>query len=117
MDETLARAAVDVSGRPFLFFDGQLSGSPLLYTPRGNNDAPPCYFQTDVVEDFFQGFTGAAGCALHLDILRGRSDHHKIEAMFKAAARALRSACEIDERAGDVIPSTKGTLDVSGVVV
>jgi imidazoleglycerol-phosphate dehydratase len=119
MDETLARAAADISGRPFLFFDGQLSGSPLISTPRSGpglrtaaaGENPPAHdFQTDVVEDFWQGFVSAAGCNLHLEILRGRSDHHKIEALFKAAGRALRAACEIDERGRDSIPSTKGLL-------
>jgi imidazoleglycerol-phosphate dehydratase len=106
MDECLARAAVDFSGRPYLFFDGQLSAAPLISTAEnGVYD-----FQTDVIEDFWQGFTSAAGCNLHLEIIRGRSDHHKIEALFKAAARAFRSACEYDERARDIIPSTKGAL-------
>jgi imidazoleglycerol-phosphate dehydratase len=118
MDETLARAAVDISGRPFLFFDGQLSGTPLVALPGGENEF---HFQADTVEDFWQGFTGAAGCNLHLEILRGRSDHHKIEAMFKAAARSLRVACEIDEHAKDTVPSTKGSLpglsDSPGVLV
>jgi imidazoleglycerol-phosphate dehydratase len=106
MDECLARAAVDISGRPFLFFDGQLSGAPLISTPDGTSYD----FQTDVIEDFWQGFVNSAGCNLHLEILRGRSDHHKIEAMFKAAAKSMRRACEIDERAKDSIPSTKGSL-------
>ncbi|GHU80802.1 imidazoleglycerol-phosphate dehydratase [Spirochaetia bacterium] len=111
MDETLARAAADVSGRPFLVFEARLSGVPLVSAPTGGgaNDGASS-FQTDTVEDFWQGFTTAAGITLHLDILRGRSDHHKIEALFKAAARALREAVEIDPRASDVIPSTKGTL-------
>jgi len=116
MDETLARAAVDLSGRPFLFFEGQLSGSPLISTEGGKE----YNFQTDVIEDFWQGFVSAAGCNLHLEILRGRSDHHKIEAIFKAAARSMRCACEIDERAKDLIPSTKGSLfgiDTPGVLV
>ncbi|MDR2784109.1 MAG: imidazoleglycerol-phosphate dehydratase HisB [Treponema sp.] len=103
MDETLARAAVDVSGRAFLSFNAELSGTPLV--------SGAFSFQTDVVEDFWQGFTIAAGLALHLDILRGRSDHHKIEALFKASARALRDAVEIDARVRDAIPSTKGILD------
>ena len=102
MDETLARAAVDLSGRPFLFFDGRLSGAPLVGDSRS--------FQADAVEDFWHGFVCAAGCTLHLEVVRGRSDHHKIEAMFKAAARSLRTACGIDGRAGDLVPSTKGTL-------
>ncbi len=108
MDETLARAAVDIGGRSFLFFDGQLGAAPLIAA--SDNTDKPFQFQTDTIEDFWQGFVGAAGCNLHLEIIRGRSDHHKIEAMFKAAARSLRLACEIDERARDVIPSTKGSL-------
>ena len=122
MDETLARAVVDISGRPFLFFDSKLLSSPLISEPQSAADASSCKFhsdtrlrtdtrfQTDTIEDFWQGFTNAAGCNLHLEIIRGRSDHHKIEALFKAAARAFREACEIDERARDLIPSTKGIL-------
>jgi imidazoleglycerol-phosphate dehydratase len=106
MDETLARAAVDLSGRAFLVFQGELSAIPLV--------SGTASFQTDTVEDFWEGFTQNAGVALHLDILRGRSDHHKIEALFKAAARALREACEIDPRAADTIPSTKGLLENPG---
>jgi len=105
-----------LSGRPFLYFDGQLSSSPLIST----EDGKEYKFQTDVIEDFWQGFVSSAGCNLHLEILRGRSDHHKIEGLFKAAARALRAACEIDERAKDLIPSTKGSLpgfDTPGVRV
>jgi len=117
MDEALARAAVDISGRPFLYYDGQLPGSHLISM---NEDGTEYKFQTDVIEDFWQGFVSAVGCNLHLEILRGRSDHHKIEALFKSAARALRAACEIDERAKDSIPSTKGSLpgfDTPGVLV
>jgi imidazoleglycerol-phosphate dehydratase len=110
MDETLARAAVDLSGRPFLYFDGQLSDTPILASRDGGKDGEPFYFQTGTIEDFWQGFVSTAGCALHLEVLRGRSDHHKIEALFKAAARSLRAACEIDDRSRDVIPSTKGSL-------
>jgi imidazoleglycerol-phosphate dehydratase len=110
MDECLAQAAVDFSGRPFLFFDGQLSGFPIISTPEDAPDGKTYNFQTDVIEDFWQGFTSAAGCNLHLEIIRGRSDHHKIEAMFKAAAKAVRFACEYDTRAKDTIPSTKGSL-------
>ncbi|MDR3303363.1 MAG: imidazoleglycerol-phosphate dehydratase HisB [Treponema sp.] len=102
MDETLVRAAVDISGRSFFVFAGRLSGIPLV--------SGAASFQTDTIEDFWQGFTNAAGIALHLDVLRGRSDHHIIEAMFKAVAIALRDAVAIDARVGNVIPSTKGTL-------
>ena len=106
MDETLARAAVDISGRAFLVFEGGLTGIPLVSADRSGASS----FQVDTVEDFWQGFAAAAGMALHLDILRGRSDHHKIEALFKAAARAIREACETDSRAAGDIPSTKGML-------
>jgi len=109
MDETLASAAVDLSGRPFLFIDAKLSPAPLIAAPNGEG-GEAFQFQTDTVEDFWQGFTNAALCNLHLEIIRGRSDHHKIEAMFKAVARALRAACEIDERSRDTVPSTKGSL-------
>jgi imidazoleglycerol-phosphate dehydratase len=118
MDETLARASVDISGRPFLIFEARLSGIPLVSAPAGSgaSSAPAAAFQTDTVEDFWQGFVSAAAVTAHLDILRGRSDHHKIEALFKAAARALREAVEIDPRSADLIPSTKGSL-TPGVLV
>jgi len=102
MDETLARSAVDLSGRPFLYFSADLSAFPLV-----SGDSS---FQTDTVEDFWQGFATNALCALHAEVLRGRSDHHKIEALFKATARALREACELDPRASGDIPSTKGAF-------
>ena len=116
MDETLARAAVDISGRPWLVFEAGLSEIPLISAPapdpgglrRGTPNAAS--FQIDTVQDFWQGFVSAAGITLHLDILRGRSSHHKIEALFKAAARSLRQACEIDHASSDIISSTKGTL-------
>jgi imidazoleglycerol-phosphate dehydratase len=112
MDETLARASVDISGRPFLVFNGKLSGTPLVFSSALPGGAADCggFFQTDTVADFWHGFVAGAGFTLHLDVLRGRSDHHKIEALFKAAARALREACEIDGRARDSIPSVKGVL-------
>jgi len=117
MDECLARAAADISGRAFLFYDGRLTGAPLISTADNGTQSE---FQTDVIEDFWQAFICAAECNLHLEILRGRSDHHKIEALFKAASRALRAACEYDNRAKDVIPSTKGVIPgfkSSGVMV
>ena len=121
MDETLARAAVDISGRSCLIFEAPspecgLSDIPLISAPApdpggfGRGMFGSASFQTDTVQDFWQGFVSAAGITLHLDILRGRSNHHKIEALFKAAGRALREACSIDSAAPDTIPSTKGTL-------
>jgi imidazoleglycerol-phosphate dehydratase len=114
MDETLARAVVDVSGRACLVFEAGLSGIPLVSVSGGVQAqdgfrAGQSSFQTDTVEDFWQGFVRGSMVTLHLDILRGRSDHHKIEALFKAAARALREACEIDGEAVG-IPSTKGVI-------
>jgi len=90
-----------------LFYDGQLPDSHIISI---SEEGKEYKFQTGLVEDFWQGFANSAGCNLHLEIIRGRSDHHKIEAMFKAAARAIRIACEIDERSKDTIPSTKGSL-------
>ncbi|MDR2741476.1 MAG: imidazoleglycerol-phosphate dehydratase [Treponema sp.] len=110
MDETLVRAATDLSGRSFLVFDAGLSGIPLISAPAGGEAGAAASFQTDTVEDFWQGFVSAGGITLHLDVLRGRSDHHRIEALFKAAARALGEACGPDPRREDRIPSTKGIL-------
>ena len=103
MDETLARAVVDISGRPFLVFE-----SADEFNLFGDSGASG--FQFDTVIDFWQAFVNAAGITMHLDILRGRSVHHKTEAIFKAAARALRDACGIDSRCADIVPSTKGVL-------
>lgn len=106
MDETLAQASVDFGGRPFLVCNSNLSGIPLV-SVSGNS---PASFQTDCFEDFWQGFVSNALCNLHIDVIRGRSDHHKMEACFKAVSRAIRNAVEIDERRKGTIPSTKGVL-------
>jgi len=107
MDETLARAAVDISGRPYLVFEASEQQASLSEVPLISGLSS---FQTDTFQDFWQGFVSSSGITMHLDILRGRSSHHKIEALFKAAARSLREACEIDPASPDLIPSTKGTL-------
>lgn len=106
MDETLAQAAVDFGGRAYLVCDAKLTGNPLV-SVSGDRQAS---FQTDCFEDFWQGFVGGALCNLHIDVIRGRSDHHKIEACFKAVSRAIRAATEIDLRRGKTIPSTKGVI-------
>lgn len=106
MDETLARAAVDFGGRPYLVCNSELTGIPLVSVTNGKQAS----FQTDCFEDFWQGFVNSACCNLHLDILRGRSDHHKMEGLFKACARAIRNAVEIDSRRQGTIPSTKGVI-------
>ena len=98
MDETLATTAIDLSGRPYLIFIAEFENQKL-----GD-------FPTDLTEDFFAGLTNALEANIHIKIEYGRSDHHKIEAIFKSFAKAMRSACDINERIKDEIPSTKGVL-------
>ncbi|MGI8743896.1 MAG: imidazoleglycerol-phosphate dehydratase HisB [Bryobacteraceae bacterium] len=98
MDETLAVVAIDLSGRPALVYKDRVK-KPLV----GD-------LQTELLEDFFGGFVNQAGANLHAEVLYGRSSHHKIEAVFKCFARALRYACSTDERLKDQLPSTKGLL-------
>jgi imidazoleglycerol-phosphate dehydratase len=98
MDETLAAAAVDLSGRPHCVVNAKISA-------RHIGD-----FQTELTEDFFQGFAQAARANVHLRALYGRSSHHQVEAIFKAFARALRFAVSRDKRLRHVLPSTKGLL-------
>ena len=107
MDESLLQASVDFGGRPFCVCNAQLTGVPLVSIGQDGKEAS---FQTDCFEDFWQGFVNGAKCNLHLDTIRGRSDHHKMEGLFKAAARAIRSAVEIDARRQGQIPSTKGVI-------
>lgn len=98
MDESLAAVAVDLGGRPALVYDQQV------------NVVHVGDLQTELLEDFFTGFTQHAGANLHAKVLYGRSNHHKIEAIFKCFARAMRYACSTDERLKDQLPSTKGLL-------
>lgn len=98
MDETLVTAAVDFCGRSYLVWKAEVPLSRL-----GE-------FDTELAEDFWQGFASQAQCNLHILLHYGRNTHHMIEAIFKAAARAIRQAVEIDPRATGVVPSTKGTL-------
>jgi len=98
MDESLAVVAVDLGGRPALVYDQQV------------NVVHVGDLQTELLEDFFTGFTHHAGANLHAKVLYGRSNHHKIEAIFKCFARAMRYACSTDERLKDQLPSTKGLL-------
>ena len=106
MDESLVQAAVDFGGRPYLVNNANLTGIPLVSVQNDKEGT----FQTDCFEDFWQGFVNAASCNLHIDVIRGRSDHHKIEGAFKAVSRAIRAAVEIDERRGGAVPSTKGVI-------
>ena len=107
MDESLAQAAVDFGGRPYLVNNANLTGIPLVSVGADGKEGS---FQTDCFEDFWQGFVNAAQCNLHIDVIRGRSDHHKVEACFKAVSRAIRAAVEIDLRRNGAVPSTKGVI-------
>ena len=98
MDETLAVAAIDLSGRTRAVVD-------LRLRVRRVGD-----LQAELVTDFFEGFAQGARANAHLKVLYGRSSHHQVEAVFKAFARALRVACSRDRRLGDSLPSTKGLL-------
>jgi imidazoleglycerol-phosphate dehydratase len=98
MDETLSRCAIDVSGRPFLVFKVSFPHAKI-----GT-------FDTELVREWFQAFAMNAGITLHIENAYGANSHHIAEASFKALARALRAAVEIDPRQADRVPSTKGTL-------
>lgn len=98
MDDALVRAALDVSGRPFLIWHVDMPTAKI-----GS-------FDTELVREFFQAFSNHSGLTLHVDKLHGLNSHHIAEAAFKAVARALRIALEPDPRAAGAIPSTKGTL-------
>lgn len=98
LDESLSRAVVDLSGRPGLFMD-----VPFTRATIGR-------FDVDLFSEFFQGFVNHSLMTVHIDNLKGKNSHHQIESVFKAFARALRMACEIDPRAANTVASTKGTL-------
>jgi len=98
MDETLAVVALDLGGRPALVYQDRVR-------VRLVGD-----LQTELVEDFFGGFVNHAGANLHARVLYGRSNHHKIEAIFKCFARAMKYACSKDRRLRGQLPSTKGLL-------
>ena len=98
MDETLTRAAIDVSGRPYLVWKVAFN------RPKIGE------FDIELVREWFQAFAMNAGVTLHIETLYGDNNHHIAESCFKALARALREAIEIDPRQKDRIPSTKGTL-------
>lgn len=97
MDDALVLVAVDLSGRPYLAYDVDL-GAAMVGT-----------FAVDLAEEFWRGFINNAGVTMHIRLMAGHNAHHAIEAVFKAAGRALRAACEVDPRVRGV-PSTKGEL-------
>jgi len=98
LDEALSRVVIDFSGRPGLHMDVNFTAGMI-----GALD-------TQLVYEFFQGFVNHAGVTLHIDNLKGHNAHHQCETIFKAFARALRAALELDPRSAGVIPSTKGSL-------
>ncbi len=98
LDEALTRVVIDFSGRPGLTYDVKFTRALI-----GEFDA-------DLVHEFFQGFVNHAQVTMHIDNLRGDNAHHQCETMFKAFARALRMAAELDPRAAGSVPSTKGSL-------
>lgn len=98
LDESLSRVVVDISGRPSLHMN-----VPFTRAYVGKLDV-------DLFSEFFYGLVNNAAITLHIDNLKGKNSHHQIESVFKALARALRMACEIDERANGALPSTKNLL-------
>jgi imidazoleglycerol-phosphate dehydratase len=100
MDEALTRAAIDISGRPFLMFKVRFATAKIGA------------FDTELVGEWFRAFAMNAGVTLHVENLYGGNDHHIAESCFKALARVLREAIEIDPRQQDRVPSTKGSLTV-----
>ena len=98
MDETLTRVALDISGRPYFVWKAAFTTSRL-----GEWD-------TELIEHWFHSFAQTAGLTLHVECLYGQNNHHIVESCYKALARALRQAVEIDPRKADSIPSTKGVL-------
>jgi imidazoleglycerol-phosphate dehydratase len=99
LDETLVRAAVDLSGRPYVVHEEPERMAPLIGS-----------YDTTLTRHFFESLAHSAGICVHVDVLRGRNPHHIVEAQFKAFARALRAAAAPDPQAGGSVPSTKGVL-------
>ena len=98
LDEALSRVVIDFSGRPGLVMDVPFTSGMVGA------------FDTQLTYEFFQGFVNHAGVTLHIDNLKGVNAHHQCETVFKAFARAVRAALELDQRSAGVIPSTKGSL-------
>ena len=100
MDESLAQVAIDLSGRPAFVFNAPFRGATIGQFP------------AELVEEFFKSVATNAKCNLHVNVPYGTNNHHIAEAIFKATAKALRQAVSTDPRAGDQIPSTKGSLSI-----
>jgi len=98
LDEALSRVVIDFSGRPGLSFNAEFVRHKV-----GT-------FDVELTSEFFQGFASHAKATIHMDVIRGENEHHKIETLFKAFGRSLRMACSVDDRASHLLPSTKGAL-------
>jgi imidazoleglycerol-phosphate dehydratase len=98
MEEARAEVALDISGRPLLVYSADIAAEMIGQ------------YEVTLTEEFFQALARSAGLTLHITLVEGRNAHHSVEAIFKAFARALSDAVSIDPRAGDSIPSTKGSL-------
>lgn len=98
LDEALSRVVIDFSGRPGLWFNCEFTRDKV-----GS-------FDVETTSEFFQGFANHAKATVHVDLIRGVNDHHKIETLFKALGRALRAAVTVDDRLNGAMPSTKGAL-------
>lgn len=110
MDECLARCVIDFSGRPYLVWRGLDKKSHRLISWPEKSQDMSSRFRFGLAREFFQGFTNAAACNLHLELLYGDEPHHVVEALFKAFAKAVDVACQHDPRISGLIPSTKGKL-------
>jgi imidazoleglycerol-phosphate dehydratase len=110
MDECLARCVIDFSGRPYLVWRGLNKLANKAVSKAEKNQDMSSAFRFGLAREFFQGFANEARCNLHLELLYGDEPHHVVEALFKAFAKAVDFACQIDGRIAGEVPSTKGKL-------
>jgi len=110
MDECLARCVVDFSGRPYLVWRGLNDKAQRKVTMVEKTQDMSSSFRFGLAREFFQAFANEARCNLHLELLYGDEPHHIVEALFKAFARAVDTACQHDRRIAGLLPSTKGKL-------
>lgn len=110
MDECLARCVVDFSGRPYLVWRGLDQFAHKRIGPQDKSQDMSSAFRFGLAREFFQAFANEARCNLHLELLYGQEPHHIVEALFKAFAKAVDTACQRDPRIDGQLPSTKGKL-------
>lgn len=110
MDECLARCVIDFSGRPYLVWRGLDALSHKQVSRAERRQDMSSAFRFGLAREFFQGFANEARCNLHLELLYGDEPHHVVEGLFKAFAKAVDHACQVDPRIQGILPSTKGKL-------